>query len=391
MDETMVAARLHAPGEPFRIEQVPVPSPRHGEVLVRVAAAGLIPNMRAVVSGEHWYRLPPLPAVYGLDAAGTVERLGPGVVGFAPGDRVYVNPILGCGACPGCRNNKPMQCQSFALRGYFSTGPAGDDLQRAFPCGAFAQFTTAAVHSLVRLPEAVTFEQAARFGYLGTAYHALREVGAGPGGTVIVNGVTGTLGVACTVLALAMGAAKVLGTGRNAEVMVAVERLAPRRVVATDVRRPDLAAWVRDQTGGFGAEAMVDCQGRGADVGQVEAALKGLCKGGKATVIGAVEGAARLDYGWLLGNCVSVSGSNWFTTAEGQQMADMAGCGALDLSVWETRAFPLDGINEGMDFVANRQGGLVNAVVSMTPSGDVSMTQSVPVSMTPSASVGTAP
>jgi hypothetical protein len=48
-------------------------------------------------------------------------------------------------------------------------------------------------------------------------------------------------------------------------------------------------------------------------------------------------------------------------------MADMAGCGALDLSVWETRAFPLEGINEGLDFVAARQGSLVNAVVSMAP------------------------
>jgi len=367
MSDTMLAARLHGPGEPFQVEQVPVPEPRHGEVLVRVAAAGLIPNMKAVVSGKHWYRLPPLPAVYGLDAAGTVERLGPGVVGVATGERVYVNPVLGCGACPGCLRGKPMQCQSFALRGYFSTGPAGDVLQGAYPNGAFAQFITAPAHSLVRLPATVTFAQAARFGYLGTAYHALRDVGAGPGGSVVVNGVTGTLGVACTLLALAMGAAKVVGTGRNAAVMAEVERLAPRRVVTTDVRRPDLAAWIKAQTGGFGAEAMVDCQGRGAGIGQVEAALKGLAKGGKATVIGAVEGAAALDYSWLLGNCVSVSGSNWFTTAEGQGMADMAGCGALDLSAWETRAFPLEAINEGLDFVAGRQGGLVNAVVSMTP------------------------
>ena len=356
MNGTMLAARLHVPGEPFQVEQVPRPEPRHGEVLVRVAAAGLIPNMKAVVSGALWYRLPPLPAVYGLDAAGTVERLGPGVVGVAPGERVYVNPILGCGACPGCRNRKPMLCQSFALRGYFSTGPSGDTLQQAYPNGAFAQYVTAPVDSLVRLPGAVTFAQAARFGYLGTAYHALREVGAGPGGTVVVNGVTGTLGVACTLLALAMGAAKVVGTGRNAAVMAAVEALAPRRVVTTDVRRPDLAEWIKAHTGGFGAEAMVDCQGRGAGIEQVDAALRGLAKGGRATVIGAVAGAVRLDYAWLLGNCIQVSGSNWFTTAEGQAMADMAGCGALDLDVWETRAFPLDRINDGLEFVAARQG-----------------------------------
>ncbi len=111
---------------------------------------------------------------------------------------------------------------------------------------------------------------------------------------------------------------------------------------------------------------MIDCQGRGAAVGQVEAALKGLRKGGRATVVGAVEGALSLDYSWLLGNCIAVSGSNWFTTAEAQEMTDMAGCGALDLSPWQTEAFPLDRINDGLDFVAARQGGLLNAVVRMS-------------------------
>ena len=364
MPDSMMAARLHQPGAPFQVEDVPMPQPRRGEVLVRIAAAGLIPNMKAVVSGEHWYRLPPLPAIYGLDAAGTVAGLGEGVVGFAPGERVYVNPILGCETCAGCRQGKPMLCSDFCLRGYFSTGSGGDALQRAFPYGAFGQYTVAAVTSLVRLPPAVTFEQAARFGYLGTAYRALRVVGCGPGRSVIVNGVTGTLGVACTVLALAMGVTKVIGTGRNGAIMAELERMAPRRVVTADVRRPDLAAWIAGQAGG-GAEAMVDCQGRGADVAQVQAALKGLCKGGQATVIGAVAGTVEFDYSWLLGNCISVSGSNWFTTAEAQEMADMAGCGAVDLSVWETKAFPLERINEGLDFVAARQGGFVNAVVSM--------------------------
>lgn len=64
---------------------------------------------------------------------------------------------------------------------------------------------------------------------------------------------------------------------------------------------------------------------------------------------------------------LSVSGSNWFTTAEAQEMAELAGCGALDLSAWETRAFPLERINDGLDFVTARQGGLVNVVVRMEP------------------------
>ena len=55
------------------------------------------------------------------------------------------------------------------------------------------------------------------------------------------------------------------------------------------------------------------------------------------------------------------------STAEAQEMADMAGCGALDLSSWQTEAFPITRINEGLEFVAARQGGFVNAVVTIAP------------------------
>ena len=363
MTETMRVARLHAPGEPFQIDGMPIPEPGPGQVLVRVRAAGLIPNMRAVVSGEEWYTLPPLPAVYGLDAAGTVEAAGPGVVGWHGGERVYVNPALWCGGCPSCRDGRPLLCDSFSLRGYFSTGPYGTDLQRAYPYGAFSEYLLAPVHSLVRLPDTVSFPQAARFGYLGTSYHALKVAGLEPGRSVIVNGVTGTLGVGSVLLALAMGATRVLGTGRNAAVLERVAALDPGRVQVARVSDTNLETELRAGTDGLGADAMVDCQGRGADIATTVAATKALRKGGRAVMIGAVSGAPVLDYVWLLITNISITGAVWFTTAEGQEMAAMAGAGTLDLSVWETHAFALEHINDGLAFVAARRGGFVNVVV----------------------------
>lgn len=363
MAATMRVARLHVPGEPFRLEEMRVPEPGPGQVLVRVRAVGLIPNMRAVVSGEEWYTLPPLPAVYGLDAAGTVEAAGPGVVGWQGGERVYVNPALWCGGCPACRDGRPLLCDSFSLRGYFSTGPHGTELQRAYPYGAFAEYLLAPVHALVRLPDAVSFVQAARFGYLGTSYHALKAAGVEPGRSVVVNGVTGTLGVGCVLLARAMGAARILGTGRNEAVMERLATLDPGRVRVLRQSEADLTAGLRAGTDGVGADAMVDCQGRGADVATTVAAVQALRKGGRAVMVGAVSGTPVLDYVWLLITNVSITGAVWFTTAEAQEMAAMAEAGTLDLSAWETHAFPLAAINEGLDFVASRQGGFVNVVV----------------------------
>lgn len=363
MVATMRGARLHTPGEAFRIDEVSIPEPGFGQVLVRVRAAGLIPNMRAVVSGEEWYTLPPLPAVYGLDAAGTVEAVGPGVVGWHGGERVYVNPALWCGGCASCRDGRPLLCDSFSLRGYFSTGPHGTDLQRPYPCGAFSEYLLAPVHSLVRLPEAVTFPQAARFGYLGTSYHALKVGGLEPGRSMVVNGVTGTLGVGAVLLALAMGATRVVGTGRNEAVLKQVAALDPGRVRVARVSDDDLGAKLRAATAGVGADVMVDCQGRGADIAATITAIKALRKGGRAVMVGAVSGTPVLDYVWLLITNISITGAVWFTTAEAQEMAAMAEAGTLDLSAWETRAYPLEEINEGLAFVAERQGGFVNVVV----------------------------
>lgn len=363
MGATMKVARLHVPGEPFRLEEMPVPEPGPGQVLVRVRAAGLIPNMQGVVSGKEWYTLPPLPAVYGLDAAGVVESAGPGVTGWRGGERVYVNPALWCGRCPACVDGRPLLCDSFSLRGYFSTGPHGTELQREYPCGAFAQYLLASAHALVRLPEIVSYAQGARFGYLGTSYRALRVAGLEAGRSVIVNGVTGTLGVGCVLLARAMGATRILGTGRNEAVLERVAALDPERVRVLRQSEAGFTEALRAATAGVGADAMVDCQGRGADVATTSAAVKALRKGGRAVMAGAVSGSPVLDYVWLLVTNAWITGSIWFTTAEAQEMADMAEAGTLDLSAWHTHALPLEQVNEGLAFVAGRQGGFANVVV----------------------------
>jgi hypothetical protein len=72
---------------------------------------------------------------------------------------------------------------------------------------------------------------------------------------------------------------------------------------------------------------------------------------------GAVSGTPDADYVWLLITGVTLTGSVWFTTAEGQEMADLAGSGALDLTAWRTRTFALADINEALAVAADRQGG----------------------------------
>lgn len=363
MAQTMRAARLVEPGKPFRVDTVPIPEPRPDEVRIRVAASAVIPNMKAVMSGQHWYVLPKPPATVGLDTTGTVEKPGAQVADFAPGERVYVNPALNCGTCHYCLHGQSARCVQLALMGYFGVGPRSAELLARYPHAGFADYMIAPARNLVRLPKNVSFEQGARWGYLGTSYAALRAAGCGHTTAVVINGATGTVGVGAVLLALAMGAPRVLAVARNETILAKLAALAPGRVATRTLAEGGLTEWVRAQTGGVGAEILVDCQGRAANTESTQAIVKGLAKGGWAVVVGAVPGKLDFDYVWFLVNEVRLTGSIWFTTAQGAEMATMAAGGTLDLGALEPKPFALERVNEALDFAAGRPGGFTNVVV----------------------------
>src|SRR5215204_3138440 len=106
----MRAAVLHAAGGSMTIEQVPVPKPRAGEVLVKVAACGVCHTDLHVIKGEVAF---PMPCVLGHEISGTVEALGPNVQGPQPGTRVVAAFIMPCGACRFCAQGRDDLCETF--------------------------------------------------------------------------------------------------------------------------------------------------------------------------------------------------------------------------------------------------------------------------------------
>jgi threonine dehydrogenase-like Zn-dependent dehydrogenase len=364
MTETMRAARLHEPGQPFRIDRIPMPERRPEDVLVKVKACGIIPNMNAIVSGKLWHHLPPLPAVMGLDAAGIVVAAPSGARHVKPGDSVYVNPLLTCGVCAYCRAGKPLLCADAALRGYFGFTPAGARLLEAYPYGGLAEYLTASPQSLVRLPPSVSFDQGARFGYLGTSFAALRMGEAGAGSWIALNGVTGTLGVGAVLLALAMGVTRILGWGRNRTVLGQLQALAPRRIAALALGDRPIAEWVREHTDGLGVDLLIDCTGRGGPAAPMVEAQAAVKRGGVTVNIGALAEPLPLNPTQYMTSRMQYRGSNWFTTEEGALMAEMVETGILDLNQWQPRVYPLDGVNEALADIKERPGGFANLVVA---------------------------
>jgi D-arabinose 1-dehydrogenase-like Zn-dependent alcohol dehydrogenase len=373
---TMIAARLHAFGAPMALDRIPIPEPHAGDVLVEVKACGIVPNLARVVSNFFGTQtpdlkaMPPLPAIFGLDPTGVIAKVGDQVRSIHPGERVYVNPARSCGSCRMCRSGEVLDCPNFTFQGYFGRS---QEIMRAYPYGGFAQFITAPASALVKLPDNVSFEAAARLGYFGTAYAAMKKIGVGPGRSLLVNGISGTLGLCAALLALAMGATKVLGTGRNAALLERVKALAPERIDVfaladgpTGASPDPFVSWAKSATEGYGVDGMIDCLPPGAPAGAMMRALQTLRRGGRAVNVGAVMEVLPLNAFWLMTNRIGLQGSVWFTTAEGEEMAAMAGAGTLNLSVLKHRVSPLSKVNEAIAGMADRDGGFTNFVVDPT-------------------------
>ncbi|MET9819074.1 alcohol dehydrogenase catalytic domain-containing protein [Streptomyces sp. NPDC006355] len=367
MTATMRAARMHDVGEPMRIERIPVPQPGPGDVRVAVHAVNIVPNLANILSmWTTWFShspLPTLPAVFGLDPAGVIEAVGEGVEGFQVGDRVYVNPGRSCGSCRSCRNNDSINCASYAFAGYFGFSKSAVGLLDRYQ-GGLAEYMVAPAYALVKLPDQLSFNAAARFGYIGTMYSALRKAAAGPGKTILINGISGTLGIAAALLAPAMGLTHVYGTGRDRDLLDKVDRLAPGRLHLHSLKDGPLDEWVREETGGYGADIYIDALGPGAPHETFLAGMRAMARGGIAVNIGAIAGDVPIDVHRMMDQQLKLIGSAWFTAGEGQAMADMVAAGLLDLSPLEHQVFPLEQVNEAISGFAQRNGGFSNFIIS---------------------------
>lgn len=365
--ESMRAARMHQVGMPLTIDRVRRPGVGPRDVLVEVKACGVVPNLVNVLSRlqerSPYLALPELPAIFGLDAAGVVVEKGPQCHGVVLGQRVYVNPARYCGNCRSCRMGDTTSCDYFTFGGYFGFSPKSQTMFRDYPYGGLAEYMTAPADSLVNLPDCVSFETAARWGYLGTGYGALRRAGASASTTLLINGVTGTLGVGVALLALAMGVRRIFGTGRKKHLLERVRNLNPERIAVHSLDDQPLDEWVRSVNDGDGVDIVVDATAHGAPHSIMQQGVEALRRGGRLVNISGMKGGVPFEVHKMMARNQAIIGSLWFTTAHGQEMADLAEAGLLDLNVLQHNVFPLEDVNTALSSLEARDGGFENFVV----------------------------
>jgi alcohol dehydrogenase len=217
------------------------------------------------------------------------------------------------------------------------------------------------------LPDNVTCQQASRLGYTGTGYSALRKGGAGPNVTTMITGASGTLGLGTLLCALGMGVTRILAVARNKELLEEVSRLAPQRIETHSLLDGPAGPWALEKTGGQGVDLVVNCLGPGAEPDQMVDELSALRRCGRLVNIGAVAAPPPVDVHTMMDRNQSLIGSAWFTTPEGQEMAEMIRGGTLDMSVFRQESYTLDQVNEVLGGIDNRHGGFSNFTVVPNP------------------------
>jgi NADPH:quinone reductase-like Zn-dependent oxidoreductase len=321
----MKAARLHALGGPILVQDISVPQPLAGAVLVRVEAAFVPPFMAGIVAGSG-YTLPPMPFTPGIDAVGRVERVGPGVSGLLPGARVYCNPF-----------HAPDGSGRAARRlfiGSFALGVHSASLFEQWRDGAYAEMVLLPQECVIPVPPEVTApaQVLCRLGWLGTAHAAFRKARFAGGEVVIVHGATGLLGSSAVLLALALGASLVQVSGRDTESLNRLAAVDPRIVTVAEPDRAEPAALLLSCVSGGEAEALARL-------------LMRLQGGGECILIGAPERPFLVEAGRLLRDQISIRGSLWHETQDIDDLFALSADGRLDLSLFAARTFPLAEIN----------------------------------------------
>ncbi|NIE63114.1 zinc-dependent alcohol dehydrogenase family protein [Burkholderia sp. Ax-1719] len=361
-------ATPYAESRPLKIQTVDLAPPGPGEVLIRIAAAGICHSDLSVVDGV---RPRPLPMVIGHEAAGVVEEVGPYVNDLQKGDHVVTVFVAACGHCNPCASGRPALCEPGGVAG--SAGGLlggghrlsrdGVPLYHHSGVSAFAEYATVSRHSLVKVDRDIPLEEAALFGCavltgVGSAVNAARVQ---PGSQVAVIGLGG-VGLAALLGAVAAGASRIVAIDVNDEKLTLAKVLG-----ATDVfnaKTPDVAQAIIEATRG-GVDTVLETAGAAAalDLGYTIAR-----RGGELVTAGLPPPSTKfaIPAVSLVADEKSIRGSYLGSSVPSRDMPrylDLYRRGRLPVDRLVTHRLKLDDINEGMDRL--RLGAAVRQIVTM--------------------------
>jgi threonine dehydrogenase-like Zn-dependent dehydrogenase len=312
------------------VEEVPVPSPGPGEVLIEVSHCGICgSDLHFVVEG---WSSP--GSVHGHEYSGVIVGAGPDAGGWAVGDRVVGGPGGGCGACGPCRSGTPHLCLHRDKPGITPSR------------GAFADYKLIRTDQLFRIPDRLPLRPAALSEPLAVALRGVRRSGAGPGARVLVTG-GGPIGVLTVAVLRALGIEDItVSEPAESRRQLAAKVGASATVLPGDLVEPALPMDLVDAP----FDAAIECSGRPE---AMTGALAALGRAGVLVLSGTGMNRPRLDSLRVILNELVVTGSMEYTPADFDAAIAMLAEDRIPTDVLiEPDDVPLSGVQRAMERLA---------------------------------------
>jgi NAD+-dependent secondary alcohol dehydrogenase Adh1 len=342
----MKAIRVHAYGQPPRLDEVPEPRvTAPDDVIVKIGGAGLCRSDLHILDGWLADAIPAeLPLVLGHENAGWVHATGPAAAHLAAGDPVICHPNLTCGVCRACRAGDDMRCA------------AGPNLSGVTRAGGMAEFLKTNARAVVPLDAEADPADLAALADAGlTAYHAVKKavpmLESGSSAVCVGAGGLGHIGIQCLT---AMTPAQVIAVDTSEDALKLALDCGASHVVTADGQQ---AQQVRDLTGG-GAEAVFDFVGEDATIGDSVAMLR---PAGTYYLIG-YGGTVTLPALQLALGEISVVGNLIGTYSDLAGLVDLASQGKITL---RSTRYPLEAAGDAIDDLRH---GRIHGRAILTPS-----------------------
>jgi L-iditol 2-dehydrogenase len=333
----------------LEIADVPTPAAGAGEVLIRVGACGICGSDVHGYDGSSGRRIPPI--VMGHEAAGRIAAVGAGVTGLAEGDRVTFDSTIYCGACGFCKRGEVNLCDHRQVLGV-SCG----DYSRA---GAFAEFVAVPARVVYKLPESISFAEAAMLEAVAVAIHAVSLAEISAQSTALVVG-AGTIGVLILQALRAAGCKRVFVSDVDASRLKLAKELGAADVLSAE---GDTVAEILQRTGGVGVDVAMEAVGRDETV---NAAIASVRKGGTVVLVGNISPTAPLPLQKVVTRQIRLQGSCASAGEYPQAIALMAS-GAIRVKPLISAIAPLAEGPQWFERLYAREANLLKVVLTPGP------------------------
>jgi len=326
------------------VKEIPKPEIQDDEALIKVRAAAICGSDLGIFNYTPAYSKMRLPVVLGHEFSGEIMEIGPGVEGFRLGDRVLAESVKACGVCGFCRSGMSNLCDSSTLFGIHTDG-------------GFAEYVAVPHTLLHRVPDAMSYEEAALVEPLSNALHFVRDITPFRFGDLVVVQGCGPIGLFSAQL-FRLGGARVLvtGLGLDSVRLGIAEKLG---LETLNIDEEDLLGRVMELSDGEGADVAYVAAGAPQAVRQATEIVR---KRGHVTVVGIFGKDVALDMTRVVRRELTIAGAYDAKPVNFPQSIDLISRGQVDVMKALTHRFGLDQAEEAFRVALDRSGGKVEFI-----------------------------